>query len=93
MPFQNERASYAPLRRILQSDKVRNLQARFRRIDAERAAEDVSRSIVPRSTEIGGQRPDLILAIGWRLCFGRRGYGISGGGDWLHHSGGSVDSG
>ena len=63
MPFQNERASYAPLRRILQSEKVRKLQARFRRVDAERTAEDVSQAIAPRVTQVGGRRPDLLLAI------------------------------
>lgn len=63
MPFQNERASYSPLRRILQSEKVRNLQARFQRVDAESTAEDVTNAITPRFTGSGGRRPDLLLAI------------------------------
>lgn len=63
MPFQKERASYAPLRRILQCEKVRDLQTRFRKVDAERTAEDVSQAIAPRVTEARGRRPDLLLAI------------------------------
>ena len=63
MPFQNEHASYSPLRRIAQSEKVRRLQARFQKVDTQKTTEDVANAITARTIESHGRRPDLLLAI------------------------------
>ena len=62
MPFEKEVASYAPLRRILQSDKVRKLQARFRLANTEEAEEEVQKAAAPAPSDFC-RDPDLILAV------------------------------
>lgn len=63
MPFENERSGYAPLRRILQSEKVRRLQARFRLVDPAAVPDDAVQPMTERLRHDGVRRPDLILAI------------------------------
>ena len=63
MPFENERAGYAPLRRILQSDKVRRLQTRFRLVNPADVAADAVQPMTERLRSDSACRPDLILAI------------------------------
>ena len=63
MPFENERASYAPLRRILQSEKVRRLHARFRLADTGNAEEAIQNAGIELPPDHIGQQPDLILAV------------------------------
>ena len=63
MPFENERASYAPLRRILQSEKVRCLQARFRLADTDAAKEEIQAMTESLPDNAPGLRPSMILAI------------------------------
>ena len=62
MPFEKELASYAPLRRILQSEKVRRLQARFRLANTEEAEEEISKAAEEPPDDFG-RKPDLILAV------------------------------
>ena len=65
MPFENERASYRPLHRILSSDKVRQLQQRFRiKRNDECGSEKVTPPLLD-SREAGNSRrqPDMLLAI------------------------------
>ena len=62
MPFENERASYKPLRRILQSEKVRRLQARFRL--AEESGDDREEpSECASLPDAENRQPDLLLAV------------------------------
>lgn len=63
MPFENERAGYAPLRRILQSEKVRRLQARFRLVDPTDVPADAVQPMTKQLRDESVRRPDLILAI------------------------------
>lgn len=63
MPFENERAGYAPLRRILQSEKVRRLQARFRLVDPAAIPSDAIQPMTEQLHHDGICRPDFILAI------------------------------
>lgn len=63
MPFENERAGYAPLRRILQSEKVRRLQARFRLVDPTAVPAEAVQPMTERLRHDDVHRPDLILAI------------------------------
>ena len=63
MPFENERAGYAPLRRILQSEKVRRLQTRFRLVDPTEVPADAVQPMTKQLRDEGVRRPDLILAI------------------------------
>lgn len=62
MPFKNERASYDVLRRILQSEKVRRLQNRFRLAEdnGDDREEPSESSSVPDTED---RRPDLLLAV------------------------------
>jgi len=76
MPFENERASYAPLRRILQSEKVRRLHERFRLAEtgeAERATPLLASENLPTTD---GRFPDLILAVdgGYHVTPVKNGY-------------------
>ena len=62
MPFETERASYAPLRRILQSETVRRLQKRFRLAKTGEAEQEpllVSESLPDANRPF----PDMILAV------------------------------
>ena len=63
MPFENERAAYAPLRRIMQSEKVKRLHDRFRYAGAEKTGGDDFP--VSEIESLGGsvRQPDLILAV------------------------------
>ncbi len=63
MPFENERASYAPLRRILQSEKVRNLQERFRLAETTEGAEETPLAEISSLSGDGERQPDLVLAV------------------------------
>ena len=63
MPFANERASYAPLRRILQSQKVRLLEARFKRLDTRLVSAEVTDAIGACSDQERDVTPELILAV------------------------------
>lgn len=62
MPFTNETASYRPLRRILQSEKVRRLQRRFRLAPAFDEGSHLAPSSVERPNGNGNQ-PELVLAV------------------------------
>ncbi len=71
MPFESEFASYEPMRRVLESEKVEKLQQRFRvRSQSEKDTDDLLNQLVSKSdlteTDI---TPDLILAFdGSYLC-------------------------
>lgn len=76
MPFENERASYAPLRRILQSEKVRRLQDRFRLAEIGEAEQEpplLSTEVLPPAEE---RLPELILAVdgGYHVTPVKNGY-------------------
>ncbi|MEO5777943.1 MAG: DNA double-strand break repair nuclease NurA [Flavobacterium sp.] len=64
MSFEGEFASYEPLRRLLDSEKVKSLQNRFKIRKQEEDSEDFDNLIIQKSdlTESNLQ-PDLILAI------------------------------
>ena len=64
MSFEGEFASYEPLRRLLDSEKVKALQNRLKIRQQEEETEDFEGSIVKKSdlTESTLQ-PDLVLAI------------------------------
>ncbi|MGI9338859.1 MAG: DNA double-strand break repair nuclease NurA [Gammaproteobacteria bacterium] len=61
MPFENERASYSPLRRILQSEKVRRLQERFRL--AKSAGDEGEPPQYESSPGTNNRQPDFVLAV------------------------------
>lgn len=63
MPFEKERASYAPLRRILQSEKVLRLHKRFQLADTKAAAEEVRNASAELPSDGAGHSPGLILAV------------------------------
>ena len=63
MPFEKERASYASLRRILQSEKVRRLQKRFRLADTGEAAREIQSATAESPSNGVCRPPDLILAV------------------------------
>ena len=63
MPFENERASYAPLRRILQSEKVRQLEKRFRLANTEEAEDAIRKAVAELPPNDFGRQPDFILAV------------------------------
>lgn len=64
MGFEGEFASYEPLRKILESEKVKALQSRLRIRQADEKTEDISKSIIKKSdVESTGIQPDLVLAI------------------------------
>ena len=62
MPFENERASYGPLRRILQSEKVRRLQKRFQLAPK---TDDSGETETASNSSLGASKcqPDLVLAV------------------------------
>ncbi len=64
MPFENEFASYEPLRRILASEKVQNLQSRFKirqsEIDGEILSEELTDKLKLQPSDY---QPDMILAV------------------------------
>lgn len=62
MPFEKEVASYAPLKRILQSDKVLRLHERFRLANTKEAEEEISKAAAESPNDFG-REPDLILAV------------------------------
>jgi len=65
MGFEGEFASYEPLRRILDSKKINDLQSRMRVQSTEPFAESIKTSLVHKSNlqESSGIQPDLVLAI------------------------------
>jgi len=76
MPFENERASYAPLRRILQSEKVRRLQDRFRLAETGGAEQQPSLLSTEISPATKDRFPELILAVdgGYHVTPVKNGY-------------------
>lgn len=64
MSFEGEFASYEPLRRLLDSEKVKALQNRLKIRQQEEETEDFEGSIVKKS-ELSEStlQPDLVLAI------------------------------
>lgn len=64
MPFENEFASYEPLRRILDSEKVQNLQNRFRIRSHETEDGEIQQEIVEKQQlEPSDYQADMVLAI------------------------------
>lgn len=64
MPFENEFASYEPLRRILDSEKVQKLQNRFKVRPIEQDEETVSEDITDANQLVPSDyQPDMIVAI------------------------------
>lgn len=64
MPFENEFASYEPLRRILNSEKVRALQDRFKIRKSEENNTDISAGLISKDKlEPSNWQPDMVLAI------------------------------
>ena len=65
MPFQDEYASYEPMRRVLESEKVERLQQRFRvRSQSKKDNNDLMKSLVYKSDLTESDiAPDLILAF------------------------------
>lgn len=64
MPFENEFASYEPLRRILDNEKVQRLQERLKVRAIEHDDETVSEEITEKSqVEPSEYQPDMVLAI------------------------------
>ena len=61
MPFEKETASYRPLRRILQSAKVRRLQDRFRLAPA--VGDSTNAPTLSTRPDSATNQPDLILAV------------------------------
>lgn len=76
MPFENEKASYAPLRRILQSEKVRRLHERFRLAEVGEAEQALSLSSSENLPASDGHSPELILAVdgGYHVTPVKNGY-------------------
>lgn len=62
MPFEGETASYRTLRRILQSNKVRQLQDRFRLAPAADGSSHVP-AFLAQSPDGTSDQPELILAV------------------------------
>jgi len=62
MPYAGEYAGYGPLRRVVESERVRNLLAksRVRKTDREHAAGILSLKV---DITPDGWRPDFVLAI------------------------------
>ena len=65
MGFEGEFASYEPLRRILDNQKINELQSRMRILSTESFSEALKTSLVQKSDlpESMGIQPDLVLAI------------------------------
>jgi hypothetical protein len=64
MSFEGEFASYEPLRRLLDSEKVKALQNRLKIRQQEEQTEDLEGSIVKKSDLVESNlKPDLVLAI------------------------------
>ena len=65
MGFEGEFASYEPLRRILDNQKINELQSRMRVLSTESFSEALKTSLVQKSDlpESMGIQPDLVLAI------------------------------
>jgi NurA domain len=64
MPFENEFASYEPLRRIAQNEKVQALQKRLRIRDENTNLENILKELVDKSNlSATDWQPDMILAI------------------------------
>jgi len=64
MGFEGEFASYEPLRRMLDSDKVRSLQDRLKIRNQEEETDSFSGSIINKSDlPESSIQPDLVLAI------------------------------
>lgn len=64
MSFEGEFASYEPLRRLLDSEKVRALQNRLKIRQKEEETEDFEGAIITKSDLIESNlQPDLVLAI------------------------------
>ena len=64
MPFENEFASYEPLRRILDNEKVQRLQDRLKVRAIEHDDETVSEEITEKiQVEPSEYQPDMVLAI------------------------------
>ena len=65
MPFENEFASYEPLRRVLDSEKVRTLEKRFQvRSQSKADTDNLLKSLVHKSSLTESDiQPDLILAF------------------------------
>lgn len=63
MPFENERAGYAALRRLAQNEKVRKLQKRFKVMTPSNAVTTRRPPTAEVQGDAGTSRPDLILAI------------------------------
>ena len=64
MGFEGELASYDPLRRLLDSEKVKLLQERLKIRQQQKSGEEYGISIIRKSELIESSlQPDLILAI------------------------------
>jgi len=64
MPFENEFASYEPLRRILNSEKVQALQNRFKIRKSEENNAEITGNLTSKSQlELSDWQPDMVLGI------------------------------
>jgi len=64
MSFEGEFASYEPLRRLLDSEKVKALQNRFRLRKKTEESEDFDNDIIDKNELVESDyQPDLVLAI------------------------------
>lgn len=64
MSFEGEFASYEPLRRLLDSEKVKNLQNRFKVRNSNGESRDFESKIVSKENILESEiKPDLVLAI------------------------------
>ena len=92
MPFENERAAYAPLRRIMQSEKVKRLHDRFRYAEAEKTGGDDFP--VSEIESLGGsvRQPDLILAVDGSYLSAEVKTGYPRSGDRIYYCCRSADS-
>lgn len=62
MPFENEFAKYEPLRRIVESDKVKNIQERYKLRKLNEDEEELS-TIPASELQPSDWQPDMVIAI------------------------------
>lgn len=79
MSFEGEFASYEPLRRLLDSEKVKTLQNRFKLRQQEEDKEDFEDSLTKKSDlRESNVQPDLVLAIDGSLLTAKAENGFPG---------------
>lgn len=62
MPFENEFAKYEPLRRIVESDKVKNIQGRYKLRELNEDEEELN-TIPASELQPSDWQPDMVIAI------------------------------